>query len=111
MQLMKLVVVIFAPTLVTMLSSPASIAATCESLTSLSLPNTTVTMAQTVAAGALTLPTPLPAAGHRGGLTFVPAKELRSSAESLLLSSHRRTPRSNLKFGCLLPIGTASLPA
>ena len=33
-------------------------------------------MAKTVAAGALTLPTPLPAAGPRGGLTFISAKEL-----------------------------------
>jgi feruloyl esterase len=33
-------------------------------------------MAQTIAAGALTLPTPLPAAGPRGGLTLVSAKDL-----------------------------------
>jgi hypothetical protein len=31
------------------------------------LPDTTITIAQTVAAGALTLPTPLPAPGPRGG--------------------------------------------
>ena len=64
---MKLVGVIFASMLVTMLSSPASTAETCESLSSLSVPDTRITMAQTVAAGALTLPTPVPAAGPRGG--------------------------------------------
>jgi feruloyl esterase len=52
-------------------SVPAvSAAATCESLSSLALPNTTITMAQTVAAGAFT-----PPAGGRGPANFgdVPA--------------------------------------
>jgi feruloyl esterase len=75
-RLMKLVVVIFAPMLVALLGSPASTAATCESLSSLSVPDTTITTAQTVAAGALTLPTPLPVAGPHGGITFVAAKDL-----------------------------------
>ena len=45
-------------------------AATCESLSSLSIPNTTVTMAQAVAAGAFTPP----ARGGRGGtFTDLPA--------------------------------------
>jgi feruloyl esterase len=62
--------------LMALLSSPASIATPCENLFSLALPDTTITVAQTVAAGALTLPTPLPTAGPRGGLTFVSAKGL-----------------------------------
>jgi hypothetical protein len=46
---MKLPDVIFAAVLMTVLSSPASAEATCESLASLSLPQTTITLAQTVA--------------------------------------------------------------
>jgi feruloyl esterase len=53
---MKLVGVIFAPMLLTMLSSPTSAAATCESLSSLSLPETTITTALTVASGAFVPP-------------------------------------------------------
>jgi feruloyl esterase len=53
---MKLLGVISAEMLLTMLSSSASPAATCESLSSLSLPETTITMAQTVAPGAFALP-------------------------------------------------------
>ena len=49
---MKLVVLIFAPMLVAMLTSPASATATCERLSSLSLAETTITAAQTVAPGA-----------------------------------------------------------
>ena len=53
---MKLLGVIFAAMLMTMPRSLASAAATCESLSSLSLPETTITMAQTVAPGAFALP-------------------------------------------------------
>ena len=47
--------------------APAAAAASCESLASLSLPNTTIASAQFVAAGAFTPPTPGAAvkAGHR----------------------------------------------
>ncbi len=44
--------------------APARAAATCESLTSLSLPDTTITLARTVAAGAFTAP---PGGRGRGG--------------------------------------------
>jgi hypothetical protein len=50
--------------------------ATCESLAPLSLPNTTITVEQTVAAGKLWLPTALPDAGPHGGITFVATKDL-----------------------------------
>ena len=53
---MKLLVVIFAATLLTTLGSVASAGATCENLSSLSLPETTITMAQTVAPGEFALP-------------------------------------------------------
>ena len=52
---------ITAVLLLGLLSTARADAATCESLTSLSSPNTTVTLAQTVAAGAFTQP------GGRGG--------------------------------------------
>ena len=63
---MKLIDVVLAAMFLAIVTSPASAAATCENLSSLFLPDTTITMARTVAAGALTLPTPLPAAGPRG---------------------------------------------
>jgi hypothetical protein len=53
---MKLLGVISAAMLMAMPSSRVSAAATCESLSSLSLPETTFTMAQTVAPGAFALP-------------------------------------------------------
>jgi hypothetical protein len=48
---MKLFGVTFAAMLMTLPSPLASAAATCESLSSLSLPETTITIAQTVAPG------------------------------------------------------------
>ena len=44
-----------------LLATPPASAATCEELAALKLPDTTITMAQTVAAGAFTQP------GGRGG--------------------------------------------
>jgi hypothetical protein len=73
---MKLADAVFAAILMNMLSSEASAGATCESLASLSLSYTTITVAQTVAAGSLRLPTALPDAGPHGGITFVAAKDL-----------------------------------
>jgi feruloyl esterase len=102
MRLMKLVGVIFAPMLVTMLSSPASTAATCESLSSLSLPDTTITMAQTVAAGALTLPTPLPPAGPRGGLAFVSAEDLLGFCRVAAVTKPSKD--SEIKFELWMPV-------
>jgi feruloyl esterase len=72
----KLAEFVFAAILMNMLSSQASAGATCESLASLSLGDTTIKVAQTVAAGALRLPTALPDAGPHGGITFVAAKDL-----------------------------------
>ncbi len=51
-------------------------AQSCMSLTSLKLPNTTIVLAQHVAAGTFTPPRPFPAAGPRGGLPVVAAKDL-----------------------------------
>ena len=48
-----------------------AIAATCESLASLSLPNTAITMAQPVAAGAFTMPGAR--AGRGNAMTDLPA--------------------------------------
>jgi feruloyl esterase len=64
---MKLLGVISAEILLTMLSSTAS-AAPCESLSSLSLPETTITMAQTVAPGAFVSPE-----GPAGAFKSLPA--------------------------------------
>lgn len=61
--------VLFAFTL-----TPAQAATTCENLTSLSLPETTITLAQSVAAGALTVPAT--GRGGRGGDPNAAFKEL-----------------------------------
>jgi feruloyl esterase len=98
---MKLHDLIFAAILINMLSSPVSDAATCENLASLFLSETTITMAQTVAAGALTLPTPLPAAGPRGGLTFVSAKDLPEFCR--LAAVTKPSNDSEIKFEVWMP--------
>ena len=49
------------------LNTPLVAASACESLASLKLPNTTITLAQTVAAGAFTPPPPANGRGGRGG--------------------------------------------
>jgi feruloyl esterase len=98
---MKLVGVICAPMLVTMLGSPVSTAATCENLSSLSLPDTTITIAKTVAAGMLTLPIPLPPAGPRGGLTFVSAKDLPEFCRVAAVT--RPSTDSEIKFEVWMP--------
>lgn len=51
-------------------------ATTCESLGGLKLPDATILLAQTVAAGEFIPSTPFPATGPRGGLTFVSAQDL-----------------------------------
>ena len=56
--------------------APLTAATICENLSAVKLPDTTILLAQRVAAGALTLPTPLPSPGPRGGLTFVSEKDL-----------------------------------
>ena len=98
---MKLLGAIFAAMCMTMLGSPASSAATCESLSSLSLPETTITMAKTVVAGALTLSTPLPVAGPRGGLTFVSAKDLQEFCRVAAVAKPSKD--SAIKFEVWMP--------
>ena len=53
---MKLPIVIFAAIFMNMLSSLSSVAATCESLTALKLPDTAIRLAQTLTAGAFNPP-------------------------------------------------------
>src|SRR5437764_4488298 len=65
------IVLTFGAAAVSLAVTGASQAATCESLSSLSLPNTTITMAQTVAAGSFVAPGRGGAPGQR--LTDVPA--------------------------------------
>ncbi len=55
---------------------PSAAATSCESLSTLKLRDTTIVVAQLVAAGAFTPPAPFPEAGPRGGLTLALAKDL-----------------------------------
>jgi feruloyl esterase len=98
---MKLLGVILSMKLVFVLSTSDSAAATCESLTSLSLPETTITLAQTVAAGALTLPTPFPTAGARGGISFVSVKDLPEFCRVTAVSKPSKD--SGIKFEVWMP--------
>jgi len=98
---MKLLGVILSMILVFVLSTSGSAAATCESLTSLSLPETTITLAQTVAAGALTLPTPFPSAGARGGISFVSVKDLPEFCRVTAVSKPSKD--SEIKFEVWMP--------
>jgi feruloyl esterase len=69
-------------------------AATCESLATLSLPNTTVTTAQTVSAGAFTPP----GRGGRGGAAFASLPSFCRVAVTL-----KPTPQSDIKAEVWLP--------
>ena len=77
-----------------MVTARVSEAATCESLASLSLPNTTVTVAQTVTAGAFTPP----GRGSRGGAAFASLPSFCRVAVTL-----KPTPQSDIKAEVWLP--------
>jgi pimeloyl-ACP methyl ester carboxylesterase len=65
------------------------------------LPDTTILLAQRVAAGALTLPAPLPSPGPRGGLTFVSAKDLPEFCRIAAVT--RPSSDSEIKFEVWMP--------
>jgi feruloyl esterase len=79
-------------------ASLAAEAATCESLTSLSNATTTVTLAQTVAAGAFPAPSPRPGRA--------PATELFARLPSFcrVAATLKPTPQSNIKIEVWLPV-------
>jgi len=77
-----------------LLTARASEAATCESLASLALPNTTVTVAETVASGAFTPP----GRGGRGGAAFASLPSFCRVAVTL-----KPTPQSDIKAEVWLP--------
>src|SRR5579871_236326 len=77
-----------------LVSGPAA-AATCESLASLTLPNTTITLAQPVEAGALTLP------GGRGPNPNVVYKDLPAFCR--VAATLRPTSDSDIKIEVWLP--------
>jgi hypothetical protein len=100
---MKLADVVFATILMNMLSSQAFAGATCESLASLSLPDTTITVAQTVA-GALRLRQLFQALVLTEGSPSPQPRIFQSFAGSLELRSPPKTPKSSSKFGCPLQL-------
>ena len=83
-------------------SATASAATSCESLSGLKLDNTTITLAQSVEAGAFTLP----AAGARWQSSTPASSGI--SAASLRRSSPAPIRKSKSKSGCLPRDGTAS---
>ena len=78
------------------------IAATpCESLIALKLPNTTITFAQIVSAGAFTPPSPFPSPDSRGGMTIVAAKDLPAFCRVAVIT--RPSTDSEIKFEVWMP--------
>ena len=98
---MKLRIVIFAAIFMNMLSSLSCVAATCERLTALKLPDTAIRLAQRVAAGALNPPSSFPAPGPRGGLTFVSTKDLPEFCR--VAAVVRPSTDSEIKFEVWMP--------
>jgi Tannase and feruloyl esterase len=78
--------------------SGSAAAATCESLASLSLPNTTITSAQTVAAGAFTPPTPA-----RGGAA-APSPFSNLPAFCRVQGAVKRTGDTDVKIEIWMPV-------
>ena len=83
-------------------TAQSAAAATCESLSSLKLPDATITTAQSVAAGAFK---PAGGGGRGGGNRFA---DLRPSARWPRPSSRPATPTSRSRSGCPPRAGTAS---
>jgi len=81
------------------LFTPAQAATTCESLVSLTLPDTTITLAQLVAAGAFTVPAN--GRGGRGGDPNAAFKELPAFCR--VAATLKPTSDSDIKFEIWLP--------
>ena len=88
--------VVFAASLIT----AAQAATTCESLSSLSLPQTTITLAQTVAAGAFTAPAT--GRGGRGGDPNAAFKSLPAFCR--VAATIKPGPDSDIKMELWLPV-------
>src|SRR5580700_10031691 len=81
---------------------PQLMAATpCERLIALKLPNTTITFAQMVSAGAFTPQSPFPSPGLRGGMTIVAAKDLPPFCRVAAVT--RPSTDSEIKFEVWMP--------
>jgi feruloyl esterase len=76
-------------------------ATTCENLTALKLPNTAVTLAQSVVAHGFNSPVPFPSAGPRGALTIVSPSDLPAFCR--VAATIKPTPDSDIKFELWMP--------
>lgn len=76
-------------------------ATTCDGLISLKLPDTTITLAQPIPAGAFAPPASFPSAGPHGGFTFVSAKDLPEFCRIAAVS--RPSKDSEIKFEVWMP--------
>jgi feruloyl esterase len=83
--------------LTAILCPAAASAVTCESLSSLKLPDTTITLAQTVAAGAFTVPA--------GGVTRSPISPQNMPAFCRVAATLRPSKDSDIKIEVWLPVG------
>jgi len=89
-----------AGALFAVLLTPVQAATTCENLTSLALPDTTITLAQPVAAGAFTVPA---GRGGRGGDPNAAFKDLPAFCR--VAATLKPTSDSDIKFEIWLPAG------
>jgi len=87
-----------AGVLFAVLLTPVQAATTCENLTSLALPDTTITLAQPVAAGAFTVPA---GRGGRGGDPNAAFKDLPAFCR--VAATLKPTSDSDIKFEIWLP--------
>jgi feruloyl esterase len=84
------------------LNTPLVAATACESLTSLKLPDTTITLAQTVAAGAFTPPPPANGRGGRGGANTNPYADVPAFCR--VTATLAPSPDSDIKMELWMPM-------
>ena len=96
---MRVLAAVFLVLSFVVLNPAPALAASCQSLASVSMPNTTITLAQTVAAGAFT-----PPAGGRGGRGAPPSEVLKAlPAFCRVVATLRPTSDSEINIEVWLP--------
>src|SRR5579864_2645572 len=107
---MGIVITVAALTLTTAGHDRVMAAQLYGGVAALKIPNTTITLAETVAAGDFVPSAPLPPAGPVGGLVLGSSKDLPEFCRVAAVSKPTQNPRSSSRFGCLR-IGMASSSA
>jgi feruloyl esterase len=99
--LMRIVITVAALTLASARHDQLMAAQLCGSMSALRIPNTTITLAETVAAGDFAPPAPLPPPGPVGGLVLGPSKDLPEFCRIAAVS--KPSQDSEIKFEVWMP--------